>query len=95
VKSLSEFIIRIIELFEAEARLARRSTVRMFAAVIIWGVSAACILIGILLLASGLYFTLAPVLGIAATLSIEGALFIIISLIALIIGKGMLEMGKD
>jgi hypothetical protein len=95
VKSLAEFIIRVVELLEAEARSAKKSFVFVIVATMIWTVATVLLLVGIVLVASGLYFTLAPVLGVAATLSIEGGLFIILALIFLLVGKSVVELEKS
>jgi hypothetical protein len=79
VQTISEFVVRLADLAEAEGRLAHRKTVQVMQAVLLWWAAAILAVSGVLLLTAAFYFLLRLELS-------QWASFLIIALVPLGVG---------
>lgn len=82
MKFLGQFIVRVADLLEAEARLARRGAYRFVAAVILLLAAAALLLVGTFTLAAAVYLALRRVLPADATCAVIGGILVAIGFAA-------------
>ncbi|MCC6143959.1 MAG: phage holin family protein [Candidatus Hydrogenedentes bacterium] len=87
MQTLSEFVVRLADLAEAEGRLAQRKTVQVIQAAVLWWAAAVLSVSGVLLLTAALYFLLR--LGLSQWLS-----FLLIALVPLVLGGACAVMGR-
>lgn len=70
---ITQLVVKVAALLEAEARAARRAVHRLLLAALVSAGAVVLAVVGLLTLGAGLVLALAPVLGVAWTLLILGA----------------------
>ena len=91
MKSLSQFIVRTLDLLEAEGRAAKRATFRLVAALLLLVIAAAFALTAAGLFVGALYVLLAGPLGAAGALAVLGAVMLLVAFIVLVIAHWLRE----
>ncbi|MEX0886459.1 MAG: hypothetical protein WD009_08480 [Phycisphaeraceae bacterium] len=84
MKSLSQFIVRTLDLLEAEGRAAKRATFRLVAAILLLLIAGAFVLAAAGLFGGALYVLLSHVLGAAGALAVLGAVMLLAAFILLV-----------
>jgi hypothetical protein len=94
LRALSEFVVRVANLAEAEGRLVREKTLEMISATLLWLTAALLAVAGVLALFAALYLGLRVFIHPAFAMAIVGILPLALAGLCLMLGKRALKGGK-
>lgn len=89
VRGISQFVVRVVELLEAEGRAARRAVYHLAGSIAMMLAAVALILAAAGFLVTGLYFALTPALDPAAAFAVCGGLLLAGAVVCVFIGRDM------
>jgi hypothetical protein len=95
LKKLTEFVIRLIDLLEAEGRVARRAAVEYAIAVLVWLGATIFFVAAVLVLATAIYLGLLEVASRPVALVIVAGFLVIIGGCCALLGRSISRQRPD
>lgn len=91
MKSIAEFLIRVLELLETEGRVARRKVAEIAVLLLLAAGTGFLLVVALLILAGALYLGLANVMAPEFALALVGLLLIVVTISASLVGLSVIR----
>lgn len=92
---LIDFVLRLFDLIEAEARAAQRNAAQFAVALVLWIAAGAFFMVGSLAVAAALFFAVRPQMGPGGALFLSALIPLVLAAICFLLGRHVLDRGRS